>query len=305
MRKISFFLLIVLSIGSLFSENAIVNMIVCTVNGDPVTMYDLKKQVNPEQPESVSAASILERRAPLMDVAINQILVDQELKKENLAVTESEIRNAISNVASQNNMSVDQLKQEVTKGGISWEVYRKEVLVKQLKMLKLKQVIATKHLTVDDAMLREMYKKQYSDSRKYTASHILIREDNYQMINGIYENVQSGKISFEDAARQYSADGSSAQGGALGTFYASDMVPAFSKVLREMEPGGVSTPFKSRFGWHIIKLDAVVMGEPVPYEKVKMSLMNRFYVENQQKAFDSWLKGQKALARVICFNFSN
>ncbi|MCK5807963.1 peptidylprolyl isomerase [bacterium] len=304
MKKI-LFLLLFLSVSTLFSKDDIVNMIVCTINGDPVTMYDLKKQLNPESPESVSADAVLERRAKLMDIAINQLLVDQELERQNLSITESEVDNAIRNVASQNSMTLDQLQQEVTKGGISWETYKKEVLVKQLKMLKLKQVIATKQLSVDDALLREMYKKQYTDSRKYTASHILIRQDNYEMINGIYTNIQAGKISFEEAARQYSNDGSAAQGGSLGTFYSSDMVPAFAKVLQDMKEGEISQPFKSRFGWHIIKLNAVKQGEPVPYEKVKMSLMNRFYIENQQKAFDSWLASQKALARVICFNFSN
>lgn len=304
MRTTLFISIFILTV-SLFAADSVVNMIVCTVNGDPVTMYDLKKQLNPETPASVSSDTVLEKRVQLMDIAINQILVEQELTKENLTVTDAEAQNAIANVARQNQMSVEQLKQEVVKGGISWDTYREEVLIKQLKMLKLKQVIATKQLTVDDALLRDMYKKQYNDSKKYTAAHILIQQDNYSMIVGIYDKIKSGEISFEDAARQYSSDGSAAKGGSLGTFNSSDMVPAFAKVLKEMNAGEISEPFKSRFGWHIIKLNAVEKGEPVSYEKVKMSLMNRFYIENQQKAFDSWLKGKKAIARVVCFNFSH
>lgn len=49
---------------------------------------------------------------------------------------------------------------------------------------------------------------------------------------------------------------SAAQGGALGTFGRDRMVKPFADAAFALEPGQVSEPVRTRFGWHLIKVDA-------------------------------------------------
>jgi foldase protein PrsA len=74
-------------------------------------------------------------------------------------------------------------------------------------------------------------------------------------IDGLAEQIKSGKITFEKAAIENSDDGSKFQEGKLGIFSRGQMVPEFDKVAFELEPGKVSEPIRTQFGWHLIRVD--------------------------------------------------
>jgi peptidyl-prolyl cis-trans isomerase SurA len=77
----------------------------------------------------------------------------------------------------------------------------------------------------------------------------------HQKAKEVYDEILSGKISFEDAARKYSDDiGSAEKGGVLPWFEVSRMVPEFISAISKLKPGEVSKPVYTEYGWHIIKL---------------------------------------------------
>ena len=61
---------------------------------------------------------------------------------------------------------------------------------------------------------------------------------------------------FEEAAKQFSDDPSGQRGGDLGPFGHGDMVPDFESVAFSLKPGDMSQPVRTRFGYHIIKVDS-------------------------------------------------
>ena len=71
----------------------------------------------------------------------------------------------------------------------------------------------------------------------------------------VRDQIAAGDLSFAEAARSYSDDPSSAQGGDLGRFELGDLDPAFEEAALALEPGQVSDPVRSRFGYHLIRLD--------------------------------------------------
>ncbi len=77
----------------------------------------------------------------------------------------------------------------------------------------------------------------------------------YQKIKEIYDKLQAGE-KFEDLARQFSEDQSSAKnGGVLPVFGTGRMVPEFEKAAFDLKSvGDYSPPVKTSIGWHIIKL---------------------------------------------------
>ncbi|UCE25217.1 MAG: peptidylprolyl isomerase [Candidatus Zixiibacteriota bacterium] len=69
----------------------------------------------------------------------------------------------------------------------------------------------------------------------------------------IYDSLMGG-ADFTELAQYYSDDVSSQSGGDLGWFSQGQMVAPFDEKVFSMEPGEVSEPVKTQFGWHIIKL---------------------------------------------------
>ncbi len=90
------------------------------------------------------------------------------------------------------------------------------------------------------------------------AAHILVRDTSAvgeKKIGDIYNKLKA-KENFEDLAKEYSEDpGSKGNGGKLGKFGVGRMVKPFSDAAFSLENiNDFSKPFKTRFGWHIVKL---------------------------------------------------
>jgi peptidyl-prolyl cis-trans isomerase SurA len=66
--------------------------------------------------------------------------------------------------------------------------------------------------------------------------------------------IEAGTLSFEQAARDYSEDASAAQGGDLGWVSPGAFVPEFEAAMNPLPIGGLSAPFVSRFGAHLVQV---------------------------------------------------
>jgi peptidyl-prolyl cis-trans isomerase SurA len=91
--------------------------------------------------------------------------------------------------------------------------------------------------------------------------HILLRpssrltaEAAQARLVGYRRQIESGARTFEDMAREFSEDGSAAQGGDLGWASPGTMVPEFEEAMNALPLGGLSQPVVSRFGAHLIQV---------------------------------------------------
>jgi len=93
------------------------------------------------------------------------------------------------------------------------------------------------------------------------ARHILLKitptqseDEARKKLNEIKAKIDGKQATFEDMARQYSADGSASKGGDLGWLYPGDTVPEFESVMNALKPGETSAVVKSPFGLHLIEV---------------------------------------------------
>ena len=85
-----------------------------------------------------------------------------------------------------------------------------------------------------------------------SARHILVNSE--EKCNELKEQINSGEITFEQAAKENSTCPSGANGGDLGTFSQGQMVPEFDKVVFNDEVGVVHGPVKTQFGYHLLEV---------------------------------------------------
>jgi peptidyl-prolyl cis-trans isomerase D len=138
----------------------------------------------------------------------------------------------------------------------------------QYAELRLDAIAA--QITVAPADLQAYYDKNkahFSEDDKRHAHHILIpiaapkdaAADAAALATAtqVLAELKAGK-DFGELARKYSADpGSASQGGDLGWGDRSTYVAPFSEALFKLEPGQISDPVKTQFGYHIIRLDEI------------------------------------------------
>ena len=111
-----------------------------------------------------------------------------------------------------------------------------------------------KAATTDDAM-KKVYDdaaKQITSEQEVHARHSLVPTE--EEAKKVEDELKKG-ADFAELAKKESKDPGASDGGDLGFFTKEQMVPEFSKLAFELEPGKISDPVKTQFGWHIIKVE--------------------------------------------------
>ena len=128
-----------------------------------------------------------------------------------------------------------------------------------------------KAATTDDAMKKvyEDASKQISGEQEVHARHILVEtEDEAKQVKA---ELDKG-ADFGELAKKKSKDPGASDGGDLGFFTKDQMVPEFSAVAFSLEPGKISDPVKTQFGWHIIKVEEKRSRKPPEFDQVKSQI---------------------------------
>jgi len=138
---------------------------------------------------------------------------------------------------------------------------------------------------IDDASIRDFYDQnpvRFTTPEQVEASHILIRVDENadelvvakakEEALGVYEKAAVNAEDFSVLAKAYSQGPSAAGGGYLGRFDKTSMVKPFADAAFSMEPGDISQPVRTRFGWHIIKVADRTPETVTPFETAKVQI---------------------------------
>jgi len=135
-----------------------------------------------------------------------------------------------------------------------------------------------------DAATEAAIKQTYDEAAKnqkpdteYHAHHILVPTEDEA--KAALKRVKGGE-DFAKVAGEISKD-PGAKGGDLGWFTKDRMVAEFSDAAAKLEPGQVSEPVKTQFGWHIIKLDEKRPKVFPPLDQVR-DQVTRYVVQKAQ-----------------------
>jgi peptidyl-prolyl cis-trans isomerase SurA len=136
------------------------------------------------------------------------------------------------------------------------------------------------------------------------ANHILLRAgpelsqaQAVSKLADIRQRIASGKTDFASAAREYSQDGSAAQGGDLGWASPGQFVPEFEEAMNRLTDGQVSGPVVSRFGVHLIQLVERRRVELSPRE-VRELVRSQLREAKLDEAYATWTRDVRERAYV-------
>ncbi|WP_315723928.1 MULTISPECIES: peptidylprolyl isomerase [unclassified Bradyrhizobium] len=153
-----------------------------------------------------------------------------------------------------------------------------------------------KAATTPDSMKKvyEEASKQIGGEQEVHARHILVEtEDEAKAVKA---ELAKG-ADFAELAKKKSKDPGASDGGDLGFFTKEQMVPEFANVAFAMEPGKISDPVKTQFGWHIIKVEEKRNRKPPEFDQVK-SQIETYVTRKAQADYVSKLREAAKIERM-------
>ncbi len=149
-------------------------------------------------------------------------------------------------------------------------------------------------IKIDESALKTYYeqnKSHWAQPETRQASHILITANGDDAkakakAEEIVKELQAHPDEFAAIAKKESQDpGSAANGGDLGTFAPSAMVPEFDKAVFAAKVGEIVGPVKTQFGYHIIKVTGINGGKTLPFAEVKDEIAKQYVKEMEMREF--------------------
>ena len=142
----------------------------------------------------------------------------------------------------------------------------------------------------------------------FEAAHILIEPESDDdadwasaeaQARSIARNVGNDQKAFAEAARTFSKCPSAQQDGALGQIRRGELVPAVQAGIEALAEGSTGgEPIRSRFGWHVLRLQRRMPGRVLPFEIVRDRIADMLEARSWSLAAARYVTGLAARSRV-------
>jgi len=278
------------------------------LQGASGAVYRLRLQT--EVAQELIRRTILNQEAEKRGIKISKAEYEAELTKE--------VDRQLQAILSYYQMTEDELKERLAQEGRTLEDFkgdirrelerRKDMLIERLRDEKLRDVVVG-GLAPSDEELRAYFeenKPRFAKPEMIRARHILIKvaEDAPEeevaqarsRIEEIKKKLDEG-ADFAELAKEYSEDeGTAEKGGDLGWFQRGQMVKEFEEAAFALQPGEISEPVRSKYGFHIIKLED--RRPASTFEEVKEEVRAAYLEEERERRFEDWYQGVREAAEV-------
>jgi len=247
-------------------NNEPLDRIVAIVDEDVVLQSELDRQIGRVQaqyassPQQLPPRDVLEKQ--VLDRLILQKLQVARADSTGVKVSDTEVDEALTNIAAQNKMDLSQLRGAVQSQGMDYEQFRRSVR-EELTVNHLRQRVVQSRVQVSDAEVDTLLKNGAMHHGQLHLGYILVAvpdgatpdqiEAAQKKAADAKQQIDSG-MDFSAAAIRFSDAQNALQGGDLGWRSGDELPPAFAEMADKMQEGQVSAPLRGPNGFHIIKV---------------------------------------------------
>ncbi len=274
-----------------------VDRVVAVVNNDVITEYELQNRVRQVainlRQQNIELPPMPELRRQVLERLIMEKCLDQRARELGIRVDERMVTASIEQIARNNKLTVDELRERLAADDVSFAAFRSQVR-DEISAQRLREREVDSKLTIPesevDAYLAEQAGFTMGDTQEYRVQHILLpiptgasdseADDVGDLAERIADQAREGEDFSKLAAANSKAE-DAMQGGDLGWMDASKLPTIFWRAIEShrTERGFVAV-LRSSGAWHVIKLadtrdgvKAKLAGAPVEQTHVRQILM--------------------------------
>ena len=259
------------------------------VNNQPIT-YD-----------QVARECITRHGVEVLDSMINRLIIQQECEKRGIAVTESEIKKEVNEIAGKFNLPIDAWYQMLqAERDITPDQYHRDIIWPMLALKKL----AGEEITVSNEDMRIAFERDYGPRVK---ARLILIDGNLRRATEVWEQCQREPENFDALAQKYSADPNSRPlGGVVPAIRRHSMPPNQKQIeeaifkLRPDVNSGISSVLQTEENrYMIVKCEGFTEPVVTDVKDVWTELHAALVEEKTQQAVATIFEDLKGTAQVI------
>jgi peptidyl-prolyl cis-trans isomerase SurA len=226
-------------------------------------MKSIKAQIAADPETKAPPNDVLQRQ--VIERLILENLQLQTADRAGIRISDDELNEALSGIASQNQMTLTQFRVALANDGVSWpamrEQVRREFAISRVQQGVMRRRIEVTEQEIDNFLATEVGRSVTSD--QYRLGHILIALPSNSFAKdirairdqaeSISTRLQAGE-DFGSLAIEFSEDQNALEGGDMGWRKPAQLPSMFADMVSDMKAGDVKGPIKSGRGFHLIKV---------------------------------------------------
>jgi parvulin-like peptidyl-prolyl isomerase len=264
----------------------------------------------------------IERRLQLQSRVIDDLLrkrlIAQEIERRRIVISPTDIDDRteieFERILRQNNLTEEQAAQILQRQGRTLESFKRELrqaVELHLQTERLRDLVVGPIEPTEQELSAylEAHREDYDTPEEVHARHILIRVPEgaseaeiaqaKKQIEDIKKELENG-ADFAELAKKYSQDpGSAPNGGDLGFFRRGQMVREFEDAAFSLEPGQISDPVRTQFGFHLIKVEEKKPAQHPELAQIRERVLKDYIAAERTRRFEQFYAELKAHAKIF------
>lgn len=308
LKQISLISLLFCGLGTSPQSSAakVIEKVHAVVNGEIITLtqiQDYKRRLKSggflndlifTDPEVRQRAS--EDEDYLLQLMIQERIMDYEIKRLGLQVTEQRVKKEITTMAQRQNMSVEQMQQAIADQGVDFADY-KNFIKKSIERRQLVEKEISSKIKISEQDIANQYLSEFGGKVaqifEFDLAHILFDQDDEEIAKKVFKQIKSGK-KFEELVKEHSQDeGSREENGAFGSFKSGEMIASIEQAIADLDIGETTPVVKTPMGLHIFKVTDKKLIDDPQMQKQKERIYQQLMAREFKEQLDFWLSQKK------------
>jgi peptidyl-prolyl cis-trans isomerase SurA len=285
-------------------EEQMIEGIAAQVGGEIILaseVYELSAPVEERMRDAGLPESEIARvRNEALDRLIEGELLSSVVERLELSADREEVDTAISAIAQENGITLDQLLASIETHGLTLDEYRAKIRG-EIERSKVVNAMVRSRIQISEEEVAALYQEEFGDQRsggeEVHLRHILVISggpeqrsvrEACEIANRARAEIMSAGVSFPVVARNVS-DLNPERGGDLGWMHTSDLAAWMAESVNSMQPNQVSPVVEMPFGCNLLELVERREFRPVDFEQAKPQLQNILFQRKTEVEYAKWL----------------
>lgn len=272
MRKHVVFFLMLLPMLSLAASTQSLDKVVAVVNDNVITASELNAQLDTLRQQLVAKNMQLPPDAILRKQVLQHLIdVDLQLqlaKNNNMTIDSTELDESIAKIATENKLTLTQLREELLKQGLTWESYRENVR-KEMLIARIQQRSVGKDIVVSAQQVDDYLKTAHQSEKTQQIFHVeniviplpeaptteqlnKARAKARMLLSKIKQGEDFNRLAIAESSGEFALEG-----GDLGDRHLAELPEVFANEVIGMKAGDVAGPIRTGNGFQLIKLVSI------------------------------------------------
>lgn len=295
----------------------VVDRVMAIVNDEIISLYELNQRILPYIERIKKAGATADEQEKLLrkvtdeslSVLIDEKLADQEIKRLNIQVGASELKQEIERFKSVNRLTDEDLRVALEAEGSSLDEFGQQIKEQILRARLVNREIRSKIVITHEEVVAyfEKHPEEFGGEKKYLLKNIVMispemgtstdRDAVTNRLKEVRDQLIAGE-KFDVLARKYSEAPNAESGGSLGLIGKSALAPNIQMALESLKPHEFTDIIDTDQGYQIFYIEKIEIEAAEPFDKVKEKIEDKLYKQVVDRQYEKWLQDLRTRAHI-------